>query len=300
MNDNNLNQLNKDYIELLHWFIKVVFEEKKLNDNELSDLKEIDQWKYIIFKFILKSKLVLSTNMNFLESYLLCFSEENKENEIAKHNYSQDQIIIFEFIRDYLELKKDNSEIEISQINLNLICSVFLNNLDNLDTILDNFKRCSFTDYLDYQNDSNNYVSINFKLFLCIVDILSNLLPIKENREFILKNFALELILDKCYILLSTTDYFYDTFYKRNKIKENFEGVPENNIFYCFQTNIVKFLANYFFANQEAKKYYLDQNNSLRFYYLLNHMKIDKSNPFKKEWSVLVVKALCEGICKII
>jgi len=296
MNHENLKKIKKYHINLLHCFLKEQVDEKKLKENELIDYKEINQWKYVLFKFIIRSNESIENDKLFFNLYLDCFSNLDSEKiEIIPYSYSHDQIVIFEFIRDYLELKKDNSEIEINQINLNLICTTFLNNLENLNFILESFQLSLFEEYLKFEMDSNHPFSINFKLLLCLVDMLSILLPIKEYREYIFKIFNLENVLEKCYNYLKISDYLYNTIYKRNKIKENTEGVPESNIFYCFQTNIFKFLANYFFSNLEAKKYYLDEKNLIRFYYLLNHMKLDRSNPFKKEWTVLVVKALCEG-----
>ncbi len=296
MNHENLKKIKNYHIHLLHCFLKEQVDEKMLKENELNDYKEINQWKYVLFKYIIRSNESLENDKLFFNFYLDCYSNLDPEKiEIIPFSYSHDQIVIFEFIRDYLELKKDNTDVEINQVNLNLVCTTFLNNLENLNIILESFHQSLFKDYLKFDMDINHPFSINFKLLLCLVDILSILLPIKEYREYIFKIFIMESVLEKCYNYLKISDYLYDTIYKRNKIKENTEGVPESNIFYCFQTNIFKLLANYFFTNFEAKKYYLDEKNLIRFYYLLNHMKLDRSNPFKKEWTVLVVKALCEG-----
>ena len=296
LNKENLLKLDKIHIKLIHQFLKTQVDENKIPENEALDLKEINDWKYILFRYFIKSKEKCHQNNNFLGFYMENFNIEKMENDnILKYIYSQDQLIIFEFIRDFFELKKENFEIEINDENLEFISHIFMNNLTNLFSILIYLNEDNFQQYLTYEMNSNYNISINFKLFLCLVDIFSILFPIKEIREFLQKRLNLEKVLDVIYELLKMSDSFYDNIFKRKKIKENFEGVSESNIFYCFQTNIFKFLSNYFFSNIAAKNYYTDPKNSLRFYYLLNHMKIDKSNPFKKEWTVLVVKALCEG-----
>ena len=291
LNKENLIKIDKKQIFILHQILKIQIDEKQ---SEIDDVKEINDWKYLIIRYIIKSKEKCHNNINFLRFYIEIFKKDNIiKDEIIEHIYCQDQLIIFEFIRDFLELQKESSEIEINEDNLEMISSIFLNNLTNI------YKSLLFLTnnnlILKFEINDQHNISINFKLFLCLVDILGILLPIKEVREFLQKGFNFEKILDNIYEMLKISDVFYDNTFKRNKIKENYEGVAENNIFYCFQTNIFKFLANYFFSNDEAKKYYINSENSLRFYYLLNHMKIDKSNPFKKEWAVLVVKALCEG-----
>ena len=100
--------------------------------------------------------------------------------------------------------------------------------------------------------------------------------------------------------LLHITDFVYDKHYLRNKSltndeKEKFEfkKLNENSIFYSFQTNLMKFLSNFAYKNiffQEKMR-----KNPIKFLSLLNHMKIDNCNPFKKEWCVLLVKSLCES-----
>lgn len=297
MNDENLKSLKIAHIILINKLLVYQPQDKVLTDVQKSDLEEIHHWRYLLIKYILKAKEEFYDGKNLLSFYLEVFSSERETNDqdlILDLNLNQNVIAIFELIRDFLEFKKDNSEVEINIFNLKLLIKYILSATSNLEKIVSLMKSKDFTDFMCYETNSINNISFNFKLYLCLVDIFATILPIQEYREILFSLVNVEEILGLIYSILSQTDYFYDTKFKRKAFKENYEGVPENNVFYTFQTNIFKFLANYFFSNSKAKTYFLKPENNLKFYYLLNHMKVDKSNPFKKEWAVLVVKALCE------
>jgi hypothetical protein len=302
LNDNNLKSIRIEHITLLHQFLIFQINEETLNENQKADAEEINHWKFILIRYLIKAKDKFYENSNLLTYYLNCFHNSQsisiQECELTP-KLKFEQICIFELIRDFLEFKKDNSEIEMAIENIKILLEYFVSNVNNLVAIVKYFVQNNYKDYSNYEMNGNNQISLNFKLFLCLVDLFSTLLPIQEYREICFNTIKFEGLFDNIYFLLSECDKFYENTFKRNKIKENFQGVVESNVFYCFQTNIFKFLANFFFANKKAKEYYLDPQNSLRFYYLLNHMKIDKSNPFKKEWTVLLVKALCEDCYQI-
>ena len=82
--------------------------------------------------------------------------------------------------------------------------------------------------------------------------------------------------------------------------KEEKMKVPEleeKNIFFGFQTNIMKLLSNFCYKNEKIKQFFID--NPKHFYPLLNHIKMDKCNVFIKEWTVLMIKSLCDHNEKI-
>jgi len=139
-----------------------------------------------------------------------------------------------------------------------------------------------------------------FKEFICLVDIFSVFLVTEEYRTFI---FELKLefdFFDNLYALIQSTDFIYDDYFLRYKSLKNTEKLNydyiklnQNNVFYSFQTNVMKFLSNYAYKNEALKdKLIADPEKFLAF---LNHMKIDNCNPFKKEWTILTLKSLCEG-----
>ncbi len=139
-----------------------------------------------------------------------------------------------------------------------------------------------------------------FRKFICLVDILSVFLVhenFPEYRVLIQEDLKVEELIFTLHSLMTGTDSFYEVYFKRNKSLNKQEAleVPilkESNFLYGFQTNIMKFLSNYAFKNEKLKSYM--NSNPLIFYYFLNHLKLDKCNPFKKEWSVLFIKAVTE------
>ena len=59
----------------------------------------------------------------------------------------------------------------------------------------------------------------------------------------------------------------------------------------------MKLIANVGYNNKSMQQYFINNKND--FYALLNHIKIDKCNPLKKEWCVLLIKALCDNCLAI-
>lgn len=73
-------------------------------------------------------------------------------------------------------------------------------------------------------------------------------------------------------------------------IKENF--IKEKSVLYTYQSNLVKIVSNYSYKNKQMAMIFA--NKIEEYLYIMNHMKIDRCNPFKKEWAVLLVKSLSE------
>ena len=98
------------------------------------------------------------------------------------------------------------------------------------------------------------------------------------------------------------TDELYDKIFNRSKGEKEAEKrynihLEASNHFYGLQTNLIKFMSNFSYQNEHAKNFFID--NPKEFYYMLNHLKMDKCNPLKYEYSVLMIKALCENCTKI-
>lgn len=113
-----------------------------------------------------------------------------------------------------------------------------------------------------------------------------------ENVEYVIKS-----LID----LLHMSDFYYDKFFARNKAtsknqthEESFKKnlMSEKFILFGFQTNIFKIMSNFCYKNSNSINFF--EKNISDYYYILNHMKIDKCNPFKKEWSVLLTKCVAE------
>jgi len=118
----------------------------------------------------------------------------------------------------------------------------------------------------------------------------------EEYQKIIFELSDINLVITRLIDIMRITDFVYDNKYERFKsAKERLrnEKISEESILYGFQTNLVKFLANFGLNNEKAKEYFI--NNKLDFFYILNHLRIDTCNPFKKEWSVLFVKTLTES-----
>ena len=139
-----------------------------------------------------------------------------------------------------------------------------------------------------------------FKEFICLVDIFSVFLVTEEYREFLLQLKIDYDFVENFYALIKSTDFIYDDYFMRFKsLKEseksncNYIKLNENNVFFSFQTNVMKFLSNFAYNNYEFKENLIADPE--KFLALMNHMKIDNCNPFKKEWTILLIKSLCES-----
>jgi len=325
------------------------------NSQQETELKEINDWIYLIFTFIIKSKETFKFNYEILEKNyfnidLIYFKPESIfsnniediKNEMSileillNKQYVGDFVyLILEILRDCVENTKSvNSEryILISNHNFiklkSILCENILNLMVTIKELIDskNFEKINFYTFdklkFEHKNKQNFDFNINlfqelknfcycdeneirkildFKEFICLVDIFSIFLTtdIYRNNLFDFKN-DFDFI-ERLISLIKTTDFIYDDYFMRykslknsEKIEYNYFKLNENNIFHSFQTNIFKILSNYSYRNDHFKEKLIDCPELLLD--LLNHMKIDNCNPFKKEWTILMVKSLCESI----
>ena len=270
------------------------------------DLTEINDWIHILLKHILKSE----TGIKLTEDGDSCLTILNHLLNITQKS---DRILMLELLRDYVDYAKDSNTLYIYEGNLKHFNILFYQNilsiLSNIETIHDT----SFAEYEKLKFDFESDISFKFREFLCLVDILSVFLTSEDNFYNYRKSIQTHLdsihksnnyttLIEVFYSLLSLTDNFYESTFKRNRslTQEEAKGVPkldEKNILYGFQTNVMKILSNYCLKNEGLKSYLIENPNV--FYYFLNHMKLDKCNPFKKEWTVLFVKSAAENNHKI-
>jgi hypothetical protein len=306
-NSKNISRFNKAHFEYL---LKVL---KSLNYNvtiiELQndkDLSEINDWIHILLKHILKSELRIKLS----EESDSCLTIVHHLLDITEKS---DRILVLELLRDYVDYAKDSNTLYIYEENLKLFNILFYQNilciLSNIETI----QNTSFAEYEKLKFDYESDISFTFREFLCLVDLLSVFLTSEDNFYNYRKSIQTHLdsihqsnnytiLIEIFYSLLSLTDNFYESTFKRNRslTLEEAKGVPkldEKNILYGFQTNVMKILSNYSLKNEGLKSYLIEKPDV--FYYFLNHMKLDKCNPFKKEWTVLFVKSAAEENHKI-
>ena len=124
----------------------------------------------------------------------------------------------------------------------------------------------------------------------------------KEYHKTIITQIDTIQIFNQIIQILKLTDVLYDKTFNRahgEKEKEKIKNIhlDRSNFFYGLQTNLVKFMSNFCYKNEKAKNYFIE--NSKEFYYMLNHLKMDKCNPVKYEYSILMIKTLCENCSKI-
>jgi hypothetical protein len=277
---NLINQIN--YNELIH----------KNNNIDKKDKDDINDWIHIIFTYILKNGEEIK-NINEGKNTLL--------NIILNTN----NIIYFEIIRDIIEYLKQSKILLISSKNIKYLSELFTQTIEQLNNyISENIHNLNQNYELVSSNDS--FIFINKKI-ICGVDIMSVLLTTEdlnntEYRKIIFKNIEARKIIIKIINILKNTDELYDKVFTRSKgEKENEKKLNKHlensNMFYGLQTNLLKFISNFCYNNENAKNYFINEPKD--FYYMLNHLKMDKCNPLKYEYAVLMIKALCEDCKKI-
>ena len=306
-NSKNLSRLNQAHFDFFIMLITALkYNLSPIDLQNDKDLSEINDWVHILFKYIVKSEAIIKFN---------CSNEDNSQSKgtILYHMLNLDdkneRILMLELLRDYVDNAKDSETLYIYEENLKKIIEIFYKNVITVNTKIDSFYDSSFSNYQKLIFDNKSEYTFIFREFLCLVDILSVFLvsennfycyrnSIQNHIETIYKTNNYSRLIEIFYNLLSLTDVFYDNTFKRNKSLNPHEGkdVPrleEKNILFGFQTNVMKILSNFSLKNNELKSYLI--NNSCVFYYFLNHMKLDKCNPFKKEWTVLFIKSTSEN-----
>jgi len=300
LNQVNIVKVSQPQLTLLNILFKSISINPSCTD---PDSKEVNEWVHVIIGFILKDDIYnLNESKNILkvpEKYfkptllnLLLLNNNDKETP---------NIFLIELVRDYVDISKTNEtlQVDVCMANASILIVLFINTLTEICNILANKdkKISSIDDLVNFKiKDYDNEISLCFRSFLCHVDIVSVLLLNSDFQKLILELCDVDTIINQSIEILKVTDIVYNNRFERfklNKEKVRNERLSEESILYGFQTNLVKFLANFGLNNEGAKNHFI--SNKLNFYYVLNHLRIDICNPFKKEWSVLFVKTLTES-----
>ena len=287
------NELNKQYINLFFVLLeKIDYKELSItNEDNKKDKEDINDWIHISFTYILKNEEEIKNIEN--ETFLQVILKNDKNN------------IYFEIIRDVIEYLKQSKILLISIKNINYLCEVFSDSISKLNNIINENSHYLNEKYeLIYSN--SNFILSNKKI-ICGSDIMSVLLTTEdlnnnEYRNTILTKIETIVIFTQILQILKSTDVLYDKTFNRSKGEKDSEKklnlhLEHSNYFYGLQTNLIKFMSNFCYRNEKAKKFFIE--NPKEFYYMLNHLKMDKCNPVKYEYSVLMIKALCEECIKI-
>ena len=287
------NELNTKYINIILFLLdNINYKELSAEGEENNkDKEDINDWLHIIFTYILKNEDIIKNENN--ETLFKVILNNDKNN------------IYFELIRDVIEYLKQSKILLISIKNINYLCELFSQSIKNLNTIIQ--------ENLNYLNEKYEIISSNpdfiltNKKIICGTDIMSVLLTTEdlnsiEYQKSILSHIDTSQILIQIIQILKSTDVLYDKTFNRTHGEKDSEKklnlhLDHSNYFYCLQTNLVKFISNFCYKNENAKNFFIE--NPKEFYYMLNHLKMDKCNPVKYEYSVLMIKALCENCSKI-
>ena len=287
------NELNKQYINLFFVLLeKIDYKELSItNEDNKKDKEDINDWIHISFTYILKNEEEIKNIEN--ETFLQVILKNDKNN------------IYFEIIRDVIEYLKQSKILLISIKNINYLCEVFSDSISKLNNII-NENSHYLNEKYELISSNPNFILSNKKI-ICGSDIMSVLLTTEdlnnnEYRNTILTKIETIVIFTQILQILKSTDILYDKTFNRSKGEKDSEKklnlhLEHSNYFYGLQTNLIKFMSNFCYRNEKAKKFFIE--NPKEFYYMLNHLKMDKCNPVKYEYSVLMIKALCEECIKI-
>ena len=287
------NELNKKYINLFFVLLeKIDYKELSItNEDNKKDKEDINDWIHISFTYILKNEEEIKNIEN--ETFLQVILKNDKNN------------IYFEIIRDVIEYLKQSKILLISIKNINYLCEVFSDSISKLNNII-NENSHYLNEKYELISSNPNFILLNKKI-ICGSDIMSVLLTTEdlnnnEYRNTILTKIETIVIFTQILQILKSTDVLYDKTFNRSKGEKDSEKklnlhLEHSNYFYGLQTNLIKFMSNFCYRNEKAKKFFIE--NPKEFYYMLNHLKMDKCNPVKYEYSILMIKALCEECIKI-
>ena len=260
---------------------------------EERDNKEINDWINLIFEYILKNEeKCQKLNNQSLFSKMINYKDKNIN------------LIILEIIRDIIDYAKDKKILLISTKHIPILCNLIEKTLNNINEIIK--ENDILRDYEKISLENINFINDN-KIIICLADIFSVILTTddlnnEDYRKVSFDNLNKESLYLKIIEILKQTDELYDKIFFRSKglKSDQMKNIPilsQKNYFYGLQTNLMKFLSNFAYKNEHTKNFFIDKPEY--FYYLLNHMKMDKCNPLKKEWTVLLIKCLCENCYKI-
>ncbi len=315
--EKDLNEIN-DWLHLIFNLImknenKIILNTENLTNEilikeimfSISDSKNNKTKEINLFDLLINKNIVGDFFYIYLEIFRDCVeNSKNVDNEkyflVHKNNF---KILINQVINNISNLELVIKEL----IKTKNFEKMHYYTFDKLSfkikkTIIDKIevKTIDLIENYSYCDDEELRKILAFKEFICFVDIFSIFLITDEYREFLFE-FNLEYdFIDNLYSLIKETDFIYDDYFMRFKslkksemLNYDFVKLKESSVFFSFQTNVMKFLSNYAFKNEKFKeKLISDPELFLR---ILNHMKIDNCNPFKKEWTILMVKSLCES-----
>ena len=260
---------------------------------EERDNKEINDWINLIFEYILKN-----------EENCQKLNNQSLFNKMINYKDKNINIIILEIIRDIIDYAKDKKILLISTKHIPILCNLIEKTLNNINEIIK--ENDILRDYEKISLENINFINDN-KIIICLTDIFSVILTTddlnnEDYRKVSFQNLNKESLYLKIIEILKQTDELYDKIFFRSKglKSDQMKNIPilsQKNYFYGLQTNLMKFLSNFAYKNEHTKNFFIDKPEY--FYYLLNHMKMDKCNPLKKEWTVLLIKCLCENCYKI-
>ena len=260
---------------------------------EERDNKEINDWINLIFEYILKN-----------EEKCQKLNNQSLFNKMINYKDKNINLIILEIIRDIIDYAKDKKILLISTKHIPILCNLIEKTLNNINEIIK--ENDILRDYEKISLENINFINDN-KIIICLADIFSVILTTddlnnEDYRKVSFDNLNKESLYLKIIEILKQTDELYDKIFFRSKglKSDQMKNIPilsQKNYFYGLQTNLMKFLSNFAYKNEHTKNFFIDKPEY--FYYLLNHMKMDKCNPLKKEWTVLLIKCLCENCYKI-
>jgi hypothetical protein len=292
------NHINFLYDLLLNINYNNINSSSNDNNNNNNDIRDINDWLHIIFEYIIKTSSTCSQLNNItLFTYML-----NTVDNEASNNTKL--ILLIEIIRDVIDYAKDSKILLITLNHIDIIIPLLNKHINILTNIISS--NDIITQYQQLQIEYPSFIKSN-KMFICFIDILTVLLTTddrnnKDYQQHIFKSIANDTFYKSLLNLIYISDKLYDDVFKRNKAlkvaeKKLIPELPENNLFFGFQSNVMKLIANVGYNNKSMQQYFINNKND--FYALLNHIKIDKCNPLKKEWCVLLIKALCDNCLAI-
>ena len=287
------NELNKTYVDILLILLENVnYKELSVtNEDNKKDKEDINDWIHIIFTYILKNDELIKKEGNITLLNLILNHDKNN--------------IYLEIVRDVIEYLKQSKILLISLKNINYLCEIFSESISKLNNIITQNSN-NLNENYELISSNIEFILVNKKI-ICGSDITAVLLTTEDlnnndYRSTILTHIETISIFNQILQILKSTDVLYDKTFNRSKGEKDSEKklnlhLDRSNFFYGLQTNLVKFMSNFCYKNEKAKNFFIE--NPKEFYYMLNHLKMDKCNPVKYEYSVLMIKALCEECSKI-
>ena len=287
------DELNEIYFDILLILLdNINYKELSVtNEDNKKDKGDINDWIHIIFTYILKNDELIKKEGNITLLNLLLNHDKNN--------------IYLEIVRDVIEYLKQSKILLISLKNIKYLCEILMESICKLNKIIIENSN-NMNEKYELISSKNEFILVNKKI-ICGSDIMAVLLTTEDlnnddYRNTILTHIETMSIFNQILQILKSTDVLYDKTFNRSKGEKDSEKklnlhLDHSNFFYCLQTNLVKFMSNFCYKNEKAKNFFVE--NPKEFYYMLNHLKMDKCNPVKYEYAVLMIKALCEGCAKI-